>query len=96
MGGSEHLADEVLQGWHHGERVTRVPLARLLRNDASGVSNFFGLLAWLAGAVLWLTALPAVRRLRYDWFISAHQLHALWWLFALCHWPGMLCFVFPS
>ena len=28
--------------------------------------------------------------------MAAHQLHFLWWLFAVLHWPGMLSFVAPA
>ena len=95
--GAAHAWDEVLQACHqYGSSVASLRASKLLARSCTGISNFFGLTALLAGAVLGVGSLEVVRRRNYDAFITSHQIHAVWWFFACCHWPGCVAFCFPA
>ena len=61
----------------------------------SGVSNLAGLIAWIAGLLIWLTSLECMRRARYLLFIQTHQLHFVFFGFTAAHWTFGLFYLIP-
>ena len=82
---SEVLLDE-LTDWLRCEREHR----------CQHINNLAGLIAWLAGLLLWATSLRCFRRRRYDVFFIAHQLHFVFFGFGAIHWPTCICFAAPA
>jgi hypothetical protein len=69
----------------------------MLKWTRTKVANVPGELALLSGLVMWVTALPRVRRQMFELFFYAHHLYALFLvLFALHVGVAFFCSILPG
>ena len=59
------------------------------------INNLAGLIAWLAGLLIWATSVAQARRKDYARFFAVHHLHFVFTGFACAHWPPYVCFAAP-
>ena len=62
----------------------------------NGVSNVAGLIATVAGLLIWASSIERVRRSSYPLFIQTHQLHYVFFGMACAHWWRCVMFIMPA
>ncbi|KAK9928617.1 hypothetical protein M0R45_025742 [Rubus argutus] len=65
--------------------VEGVLLDELLEWATTGFANLPGVIGLIAGLLMWITALPPVRRLNFEVFLYTHQLYVIFIVFLALH-----------
>lgn len=60
-------------------------MVKLVTWPPTGVSYLAGLIAFVAGSLMWITALPLIRRRFFNAFYYTHQLYILFFAFLVYH-----------
>lgn len=72
-------------------------LMQMVQWDKTGISNIAGELSLLFGLIMWVTAIPRIRRKIFELFFYTHYLYILFMIFFILH-VGMSysCIMLPG